>query len=83
MSSQPSGKREGGREGGRECEDIHYGNHVSNSSSQDSEGDTPLHDAISKKRDDMVGLLLDGSADVIVANNNGFNSLHHAALRLV
>ena len=31
----------------------------------------------------MVGLLLDGSADVIVANNNGFNSLHHAALRLV
>ena len=24
---------------------------------QDSEGDTPLHDAISKKRDDMLSLL--------------------------
>ena len=50
-------------------------------SPQDSEGDTPLHDAISKKRDDMVGLLLEGGADITTANNNGFNSLHHAALR--
>ena len=53
---------------------------------QDSEGDTPLHDAISKKRDDMIGLLLEtrggvGVADVTVTNNNGFNALHHAALR--
>ena len=48
--------------------------------SQDSEGDTPLHDTISKKRDDMVALLLEGGADVTVANN-GFNCLHHAALR--
>lgn len=48
---------------------------------QDTEGDTPLHDAISKKRDDMVTMLLESNADVTVANNNGFNALHHAALR--
>ncbi len=29
----------------------------------------------------MVLLLLEGGADVTIANNNGFNSLHHAALR--
>ncbi|EFN73043.1 E3 ubiquitin-protein ligase mib1 [Camponotus floridanus] len=49
--------------------------------SQDSEGDTPLHDAISKKRDDMLALLLDHAADITLTNNNGFNALHHAALR--
>lgn len=48
---------------------------------QDLEGDTPLHDAISKKRDDMLTLLLDHSADITLTNNNGFNALHHAALR--
>jgi len=48
---------------------------------QDSEGDTPLHDAISKKRDDMLTLLLEHGADMSIANNNGFNTLHHAALR--
>ncbi len=48
---------------------------------QDSEGDTPLHDAISKKRDDMLSLLLEHQADIVVTNNNGFNALHHAALR--
>ena len=48
---------------------------------QDSEGDTPLHDAISKKRDDMVQLLLEGNADVSLTNNNGFTPLHHASLR--
>ena len=48
---------------------------------QDSEGDTPLHDAISKKRDDMLALLLDKNADIMITNNNGFNALHHAALR--
>uniref|UniRef100_T1HD15 ANK_REP_REGION domain-containing protein n=1 Tax=Rhodnius prolixus TaxID=13249 RepID=T1HD15_RHOPR len=47
----------------------------------DSEGDTPLHDAITKKYDDMVTLLLDHNADIKVANKNGFNALHHAALR--
>ena len=50
-------------------------------SMQDSEGDTPLHDAISKKRDDMLALLLDKNADIMITNNNGFNALHHAALR--
>lgn len=40
-----------------------------------------MHDAISKKRDDIVSLLLEGGADVTVSNNNGFNALHHAALR--
>lgn len=29
----------------------------------------------------MVSLLLEGKADVTVTNNNGFNALHHAALR--
>lgn len=48
---------------------------------KDSEGDTPLHDAISKKRDDMIQLLLEHHADLTVTNNNGFNALHHAALR--
>ncbi|EEB19731.1 mind bomb, putative [Pediculus humanus corporis] len=48
---------------------------------RDSEGDTPLHDAISKKRDDMLTLLLDHNADIMLTNNNGFNALHHAALR--
>lgn len=48
---------------------------------QDSEGDTPLHDAISKKRDDMLSVLLEAGADVTITNNNGFNALHHAALR--
>ncbi len=52
-----------------------------NTRTQDSEGDTPLHDAISKKRDDMVQLLVQGDADVTVTNSNGFNVLHHAALR--
>ncbi|XP_039257822.2 E3 ubiquitin-protein ligase MIB1-like [Styela clava] len=48
---------------------------------QDAEGDTPLHDAVTKKRDDMLGFLLGANADVTVTNNNGFNVLHHAALR--
>lgn len=48
---------------------------------QDSEGDTPLHDAISKKRDDILAVLLEAGADVTITNNNGFNALHHAALR--
>ncbi|XP_044595282.1 E3 ubiquitin-protein ligase MIB1-like isoform X2 [Cotesia glomerata] len=48
---------------------------------QDAEGDTPLHDAISKKRDDMLTLLLDHAADITRTNNTGFNALHHAALR--
>ncbi|PBC32214.1 E3 ubiquitin-protein ligase mind-bomb [Apis cerana cerana] len=48
---------------------------------QDAEGDTPLHDAISKKRDDILALLLDHAADITLTNNDGFNALHHAALR--
>ncbi|CAG9099119.1 unnamed protein product [Plutella xylostella] len=48
---------------------------------QDSEGDTPLHDAISKKRDDMVALLLEHGGDVTLTNSDGFNALHQAALR--
>lgn len=30
---------------------------------QDGEGDTPLHDSVSKKRDDILALLLDHNAD--------------------
>lgn len=40
-----------------------------------------MHDAISKKQDDLVTLLLEGGADITLANNNGFNTLQHAALR--
>ena len=40
-----------------------------------------MHDAISKKRDDMLTLLLDHNADITLTNNNGFNALHHSALR--
>ena len=29
----------------------------------------------------MLSLLLDRNADIMVTNNNGFNALHHAALR--
>lgn len=52
-----------------------------NQTKKDSEGDTPLHDAISKKRDDILAVLLEAGADVTITNNNGFNALHHAALR--
>mgnify|MGYP002716476196 FL=1 len=48
---------------------------------KDCEGDTPMHDAISKKRDDILKLLLEFNADITLTNNNGFNALHHAALR--
>ena len=48
---------------------------------QDSDGDTPLHDAISKRRDDLIGILLEYNADVATCNNNGFNAIHHSALR--
>ena len=33
---------------------------------QDSEGDTPLHDAISMKRDDLLSLLLDHHAKYLI-----------------
>merc|ERR1719249_264316 len=33
------------------------------------------------KRDDMLALLLDQNADIMLTNNNGFNALHYAALR--
>jgi E3 ubiquitin-protein ligase mind-bomb len=39
------------------------------------------NDAISKKRDDMIQLLLEHHAGLTITNNNGFNALHHAALR--
>lgn len=48
---------------------------------QDSEGDTPLHDAISKEQEEMLLLLLEFGADITLTNNNGFNALHHAALK--
>ncbi|KAK7580384.1 hypothetical protein V9T40_001013 [Parthenolecanium corni] len=56
-------------------------NQSGSSGTLDLEGDTPLHDAIAKKRDDMLTLLLDHNADIMLTNNNGFNALHHAALR--
>ena len=60
---------------------MHTETDVSCSRFQDSEGDTPLHVAISKKRYDILAVLLEAGADVTITNNNGFNALHHAALR--
>ena len=40
---------------------------------QDSEGDTALHDAITKKRDDIVKLMIEAGVDISLTNNNGFN----------
>jgi ankyrin repeat protein len=36
---------------------------------KDNEGDTPLHDAISRKRDDLVAMLMEGGGGCIVTNN--------------
>lgn len=57
---------------------IELGCHVS---LQDSEGDTPLHDAISKCSDTLVEILLDANADLSLTNSLGFNCIQHAALR--
>lgn len=56
-------------------------NHGAHPGIQDSDGDTPLHDAISKRRDDLITTLLESNADVATCNNNGFNAIHHSALR--
>ena len=48
---------------------------------QDGDGDTPLHEAIAKRKDEAVALLMDAKADLEVTNNHGFNPIHHAALR--
>uniref|UniRef100_A0A4W6C6J5 RING-type E3 ubiquitin transferase n=1 Tax=Lates calcarifer TaxID=8187 RepID=A0A4W6C6J5_LATCA len=42
---------------------------------------TLIRSHFSKKRDDMLSVLLEAGADVTITNNNGFNALHHAALR--
>ena len=55
--------------------------HKCHGSRQDSGGDTPLHEAISKRRDEAVSLLMDNKADLELTNHNGFNPIHHAALR--
>uniref|UniRef100_A0A2K6FWG1 RING-type E3 ubiquitin transferase n=1 Tax=Propithecus coquereli TaxID=379532 RepID=A0A2K6FWG1_PROCO len=52
---------------------------------EDSEGDTPLHDAISKKRDDILAVLLeagaDGNANLDIQNVNQQTALHLAVER--
>jgi len=48
---------------------------------QDTDGDTPLHDAISKKNDFMINLLLESHADSSICNNNSFNPIQYAAIR--
>jgi E3 ubiquitin-protein ligase mind-bomb len=48
---------------------------------QDCEGDTPLHDAISKSCQTLVHILLDANADLSLTNTFGFNCVQHAALR--
>jgi len=45
------------------------------SSLQDSDADTPIHDAITKKNDSFIEILLDSNADLTVANNNGYHSV--------
>ena len=48
---------------------------------QDSIGDTPLHDAITKKREDIVRLLTEHNANPGLPNKNGFNAIHLVALK--
>ena len=48
---------------------------------QDAYGDTPLHDAIAKERNEIVKLLIDAGADLKIPNDRGFNALHHGALK--
>ena len=48
---------------------------------QDAYGDTPLHDAIAKERNEIVKLLIDAGADLRIPNDRGFNALHHGALK--
>ncbi|CAG7731706.1 unnamed protein product [Allacma fusca] len=48
---------------------------------QDDQGETPLHLSVSKRNETILSILLDHGADVTLTNNNGFNVLHHAALR--
>lgn len=36
---------------------------------KDNEGDTPLHDAISRRRDDLVAMLMEGGGGCFVTNN--------------
>lgn len=50
--------------------------------SQDSYGDTVLHDAIAKDFAEIVELLINfRGVDLSVKNKRGFNCLHHAALK--
>ena len=51
---------------------------------QDFEGDTPLHDAIHRGRDDIIEILMETKrgrklVDVTISNDKGFNPLHLAA----
>lgn len=36
---------------------------------KDNEGDTPLHDAISRRRDDLVAMLMEGGGGSIITNS--------------
>lgn len=50
--------------------------------SQDSYGDTPLHDAIAKDFRSIIEILtVVPNIDFTQKNNRGFNLLHHAALK--
>jgi E3 ubiquitin-protein ligase mind-bomb len=50
--------------------------------SQDSYGDTALHDAIGKDNKDIVEVLSNHpGVDFSLKNKRGFNCLHHAALK--
>jgi len=50
--------------------------------SQDSYGDTGLHDAVSKDNTELIDFLLNmPSVELLLRNARGFNVLHHAALK--
>lgn len=52
------------------------------SPTQDSYGDTPLHDAIAKDFRNIIEILvLVPNIDFTQQNHRGFNLLHHAALK--
>ncbi|KAK8766810.1 hypothetical protein V5799_006411 [Amblyomma americanum] len=53
-----------------------------NVNAQDSDGDTPLHDAVTKNSLEVIDLLVNAPAiDFTIKNKRGHSALHHAAMK--
>ena len=49
---------------------------------KDAQGDTALHDALSRNNDDIINMLIECTdVDFKLKNDNSFNVLHQAARR--